>query len=131
MISTSLSTGFMGVLKPASRFFMIIVAASALVRELSGLKYPWGEEIINHPYSITVFVPDSVKELHMDFVNAVFKHLFDKESEKAVSQFNRYIDLSAKTTEAFEDKLSLNGRAVRFYKVSGKNTFSVWIYSKK
>lgn len=93
--------------------------------------YPMGEEIISHPYSITVFVPDRVKELHMGFVSAVFKNLFDKDYEKAVSQFNQYIDFSAKTDEAFEDKLSLNGRAVRFYKVSGKNTFSIWIYSKK
>lgn len=93
--------------------------------------YPMGEEIISHPYSMTVFVPNRVKKLHMDFMSAVFKHLFEKDSEKAVSKFNRYIDLSAKTAEAFEDKLSLNGRLVRFYKVSGKNSFSVWIYSKK
>lgn len=93
--------------------------------------YSMEEEIISHPYSLTVFVPDRVKELHMSFVSSLFKYLFDEDSEKADSQFNRYIDLSKKTDEAFEDKLSLNGRAVRFYKVSGKNTFSVWIYSKK
>ncbi len=92
--------------------------------------YPMGEEIMSHPYSMTVFVPDRVKELHMDFVNAVFKHLFNKDSEKAVSQFNRYINLSAKTEIRAEDNFTLNGRKARFYKVSGENAFTVWIYDK-
>jgi hypothetical protein len=91
--------------------------------------YPMGEE--SHPYNITVFVPDRVKELHMGFVSAVFKHLFGKDSEKAVSQFTQYIDLSAKTEIRVEDNPTFNGRKVRFYKVSGENAFTVWIYDKK
>lgn len=93
--------------------------------------YPMDEKVISHPYSITVFVPTKVKELHMDFIKSVFKYLFNNDSEKGIVQFNRYIDLSSKTNEKYEDYLSLNNRKVRFYKVSGENTFSVWIYSKK
>lgn len=93
--------------------------------------YPMDEKVISHPYSITVFAPSRVKALHMEFVNTIFKHLFDSDSEKAVAQFNRYIGLSSKTNESFEDKLIFNGRSARFYKVSGENSFSVWIYSKK
>ena len=93
--------------------------------------YPMDEKVISHPYSITVFVPTIVNELHMDFINSVFEYLFNSDSDKGIAQFNRYIDLSSKTSEKYEDYLSLNNRQVRFYKVSGKNTFSVWIYSKK
>lgn len=31
--------------------------------------YPMNETVISHPYSIAVFAPTKVKELHMDFVS--------------------------------------------------------------
>lgn len=67
----------------------------------------------------------------MDFVKAVFEYLFDNECDKAILQFNRYINLSAKTEESYEDIQTYDGRKTRFYKVSGENAFTVWVYSKK
>jgi hypothetical protein len=92
---------------------------------------PINEKIISHPYTITVFVPQKVKDLHMDFVKAVFKYLFDNEADGAILQFNRYINLSEKTEESYDDTQTFDGRKARFYKVSGENAFTVWVYSKK
>jgi hypothetical protein len=67
----------------------------------------------------------------MEFISALFEHLFEKDSGIALTQFEIYIGLSAKTDKAFEDKLTLDNRKVRFYKVAGNESFTVWIYLKK
>lgn len=93
--------------------------------------YPMDTKNADPTYTITVYAPKKAKELHMEFVGAIFKSLFEKDAGIALTQFERYIDLSAKTDEAFEDKLNMDNRKVRFYKVSGNESFTIWIYLKK
>lgn len=92
--------------------------------------YPADTKNQDPTYVVTVCDPRQTKELHMEFITAVFHSLFDKDADIALSQFEKNTDLFTKSEAAYEENLSLNNRKVIFYKVAGHESFSVRIFLK-
>lgn len=89
------------------------------------------DKSVEFPYEITVFNPEEVKALHRDVIVEVFKSLFENDAAKAISEFDRYLELSTKSGPATENTYNYNNRKVRFYTVENEKKLTVWIYNKE
>ncbi|HHW48740.1 MAG TPA: hypothetical protein GXX14_09020 [Clostridiaceae bacterium] len=85
----------------------------------------------NYPitYTINVFQANKTKELHNDIAIEVLKAIFDNESQKAISEFNKRLEAAIKGEEVKEEWITINGKPVRFG-ATGYDCFmiSVWKY---
>jgi len=86
---------------------------------------------IEHPYTITVDKPEEFKELHKDVIVEAFKHLYGNDVEKAISEFDKYIELSLNRGPAREEIFYFNNRKTLFYIVENELKFTLWIYNKE
>lgn len=82
------------------------------------------------PYNITIYDPDKTKELHRQFYAELFRYLFEHDSNKAMAQFDKYLELYKETDEYVEDSYYFNNRKFIIYKPENDKVFSIWIYSK-
>lgn len=89
------------------------------------------DKSIEHPYTITVFKPEEVKKLHRDVISETFKSLFENDSDKAMEEFDKYLELSLKRGPAKESTYYFNKRKTLFYIVENENKFTVWIYGRE
>ena len=92
--------------------------------------YTLDDKAIDHPYQITIYKPKEVKDLHRNVITKLFQNLFEKDADKAISSFDRYLGLSLKSGAATENTYTYNNRKVLFYIVENETKFTVWIYSK-
>jgi len=85
-----------------------------------------------HPYHFVLYDAEAVKRLHRDVVYEMFNFWFDDESDKAMAEFDRYLDYAINDDKEHRlDDYIYNGRYMFFYKIGGENGFSLQIYVKK
>lgn len=85
-----------------------------------------------HPYHITLFDAEAVKRLHRDVIYDMFKFWFEDEADKAIFEFDRYLDYAINNDQEHRiDELTYNGRFMFFYRVGGDNGFKLQIHIKK
>lgn len=77
-------------------------------------------------YDVTIFKPEATKELHRDVFIELFNHLFGKEAEKVIKDFDEYLEQANHVGEKIK-KYKLNNRDVWFTKFEGSKTFGVSI----
>jgi hypothetical protein len=78
-------------------------------------------------YDIIVFEPEATKELHRDVFIELFNRLFEKELEKAIKDFDEYLELGSKGGEERIKRYTLNNRKVLFTKYQGNKRFGISI----
>ncbi|MCX7921390.1 MAG: S-layer homology domain-containing protein [Clostridia bacterium] len=78
-------------------------------------------------YSITVSNPDKIKELHRAVVMELFGVLFGKETNKAIAEFDRYIEVAKALGKPANDKYTFNKRNIEFKHEQGSTGFIVKI----
>lgn len=79
-----------------------------------------------YDYDVTVFNPEATKKLHRDVFVELFNHLFGKEAERAIKDFDEYLEQANHVGEKMK-KYKLNNRDVWFSKFEGSKTFGVSI----
>ena len=88
------------------------------------------EYYMEHPYYITLYDAAAVKRLHRDAIYEMFKYWFEKDADKAMAAFDRYLDYSTTNDQKNRvEEITNNGRLMFFYKVGGDNGFTLAINS--
>jgi len=85
-----------------------------------------------NPYHFVIYNAGAVKRLHRDVVYDMFKFWFEDEADKAMAEFDRYLDYAINNDqESRINKVTYNGRFMFFHKIGGDNGFTLNIYVKK
>jgi len=86
--------------------------------------------LMDYPYDFAVFDAKAVQRFHRDVVYEMFKFWFEKEADKAMAVFDRYLEYAVSGDQEHRtEEVSYNGRGMYFYKVGGDNGFSLSIHS--
>jgi hypothetical protein len=86
---------------------------------------------VDHPYTLLICKPEEFKELHRDVIVVAFKYLFGNDTEKALLEFDKYIELSMDGGPSKEETFYFNNRKTLFYIVENELKFTLWIYNKE
>ncbi|HOJ10593.1 MAG TPA: S-layer homology domain-containing protein [Clostridiales bacterium] len=81
-------------------------------------------------YSITIHEPEAVKELHRDVYIELFNHLFEKEADKVIKDFDYCIELGIKGGE-LKKQYKANNRSVYFTKFEGDKSTGLYVGFKE
>lgn len=88
-------------------------------------------ELSKHPYYINVFNSREVKLLHRDVIYEMFLFWFDKDAEKAMGVFDKYLEYAiTNDKENHIDEVSYNDRRLFFYRAIDDDGFSLTIHCK-
>ena len=83
------------------------------------------------PYNITIYKPQEVSDIHKDVITEVFKFWFEGETEKAIAEFNKCLEIAKKAGKAIDNSYTFNKRKVVMYTVENQPVLTVRIYHKK
>lgn len=75
-------------------------------------------------YDITVYNSDLYKQLFKDYTHTVFKVLFEKDADKAITLHDKYMNMANNTDHNIWEDTRLNNRKVEAVKGPGDNGFS-------
>lgn len=78
-------------------------------------------------YDIVVYKPEITRELHRDIFIDIFTHLFGKDAEKLIKDFDEYLELGAKSIKLEKKTYILSNREVFFLKPEYDDGFSLTI----
>src|SRR5690606_19125419 len=88
------------------------------------------ERNMTYPYQLVVDEPQRVKELHRDFIVELFRHLFEEDADKAINEFDYYINLCLDgDTKELKKVFDFNNRRVSYNKFENDTGFSMGISS--
>ncbi len=89
-------------------------------------------DILKNPYHITLYDADAVKRIHRDAIYEMFKFWFEKDADKAMAEFDKYLEYATKNDQENRiDKITYNDRLMFFHKLSGDDGFTLSIHSLK
>jgi len=87
--------------------------------------------LMDTPYDITIYDAVAVKKLHRDVIYEMFKFWFEKDVDKAMAEFDKYLDYAISGDQEHRiDKITYNKRLMFFYKIGGDDGFSLTINSQ-
>lgn len=87
--------------------------------------------LMERPYNITLYDATAVKSLHRDVIYEMFKFWFEQDTDKAMAEFDRYLDYAIKGDQEHRiEEITYNQRLMFFYKIGGDNGFSLTIHSQ-
>lgn len=75
----------------------------------------------NYPYAMVIYHVDKFKSLHRDVFIELFKYLFEKDSDKAIAELDKFLNVSG--TETLKE-IKINDRYLTFH-CGGGSTISV------
>ena len=88
-------------------------------------------DFMDHPYDFVLYDAAAVKNLHRDVIYEMFKFWFEQDVDKAMAEFDRYLDYAVNGDQEHRiEEITYNRRLMFFYKVGGKDGFSLTIHSK-
>lgn len=88
------------------------------------------EEVQKIPYDIIIWNPSKVKEQHNEVVKAFLTALFEKDADKVIAEYEKYLNLALTTDDGFSKKIVLNDRTIHFYRTMNKKQLDISISRK-
>jgi hypothetical protein len=86
--------------------------------------------ILENAYHIDIYDADGVKRLHRDSIYEMFKFWFEKDADKAMAEFDRYLVYATSNDQNGRyEEITYNSRYMFFHKTGGNNGFTLFIYS--
>lgn len=86
--------------------------------------------LMEHPYDFTVYDAKAVKKLHLEVVYEMFKVWFEHDTDKAMSEFNKFLNYAITNDQKhYIEEITYNKRLMFFYRVGGTDGFSLSINS--
>jgi hypothetical protein len=87
--------------------------------------------LMETPYHMTIYNAEAVKRLHRDVIYDMFRFWFDAEADKAMAEFDRYLDYAIRYDQEHRiEEITYNDRLMFFYRVGGTDGFTLSINSK-
>lgn len=81
-------------------------------------------------YYIVVFQSQKVKSLHREVIMEIFNKIFEKDSNKAMEQFDKYIELGIENAPAKNETFLFNNLEFYINKPDNGEGFDICIYGK-